>query len=955
MADENKYSLINRLDMRSINNELTYLFQKYSMVLNKIVGDELIGNSQIREIYAEDNGVFKEYSKGQIRFKNGIDTLRYLLDHRASVAKLIGVSAEDIKDNKRELAKVKDYLNRLRGVCEVGDMQSPIQMYISKKDGNIGGLDDHSNWVDYILTHGWIDKLATKSIGGEYSPFDYRIEYLADLIEGKIADHEIDYHKYLAVFETQDFLSKSVVDGKVKYKVEDVMNRLNSFGKLDYGFYEIFKPIGGGKGKHVKVKLSTDGYADVSGVVGLSDCIHWEWEYGSEAYLRSLNTGNQRYLFQLDQPFNDGSSTLWWRPDESTPPQKMEANPVVDDDTPQPTKWYFKPYETERFLRWYGTDHIPTIDESTLEKCSVCSSPELSNDTQSENFHTDARNISEMDIDLTTTNIDASTSQSLLSLYPKATLAVRTYVCETDEDGKKTFREPTPSDRQGDIHQYLEFVVTGNRQTYNVSFDIRGKVDTSIQESNHYLHTMGEIVGEWHRLYNTMLFLEISAIIVPEIKTVWGSLKQEYSFDEPWVPENWIYLEGKFRELLELPTIVDILRVRQLDVDTIIKNDDVQYGARIDGIKVGDTSIQGFLVTLSGEDGDKEEYINTHCKGDQKTKYGLYSLMRSKKFLGDDDDCMLQALYDYIFNFEGAATYEELSGCYRRIRLTDSQKENLVRQPLVKMYGDKMSKSERRTTRIRYSYNGNWVKCNISGKMDVDALVESNLAVKDEDGKPMWRRKPYAIEIGDDVTSIGEWAFLNCKTLATVKIPDSVEEVGVGAFEGCSGLVEVTFANKTFTDVTEMDNFPWDSERNDFDIFNRGTFADVTPDVLRERITTYNNLIVRLPVDSEHNCLASKRIFLDWKAFVDGAARELVERKKLFVKYKPIEPGEDEQQWLVESGRSTDGKVYPFTELYIDEDTTTPLVDYSYIVVQDGKANFDRWDYWSENDFNWPQ
>lgn len=266
------------------------------------------------------------------------------------------------------------------------------------------------------------------------------------------------------------------------------------------------------------------------------------------------------------------------------------------------------------------------------------------------------------------------------------------------------------------------------------------------------------------------------------------------------------------------------------------------------------------------------------------------------------------------------------------------------------MYGDKISKSESETTKIRYSYNGNWVKCNIVGKMDVDALVEVNLATKDEDGKPIWRRKPYAIEIGDNVTSIGEYTFRNCKTLATIKIPDSVEEVEEGAFEGCSGLVDVTFANKTYAEVSVMDNFPWDSERDDFDIFNRGKFTDVTPDVLRERITTYNNLIVRLPVDSEHNCLASKRIFLDWKAFVDGAARELVERKKLFVYYN----GEDESQWFVEYGRSTDGKNHPYTELYIDKEKKIPLVDYSYIKDEDGKVNFDRWDYWDEDDFNWP-
>jgi hypothetical protein len=131
----------------------------------------------------------------------------------------------------------------------------------------------------------------------------------------------------LLVYTTIYTFVKNSETGKnvvIDLPLEDVMNQLNSFGKLDYGFYEIFKPIGGGKGKHIKIKMSTDGYVDISGVVGLSDCDHWEWEYGSEAYLRSLNTGNQRYLLQLDQPFNDEEdeknpdkprSTLWWKPD----------------------------------------------------------------------------------------------------------------------------------------------------------------------------------------------------------------------------------------------------------------------------------------------------------------------------------------------------------------------------------------------------------------------------------------------------------------------------------------------------------------------------------------------------------------------------------------------------------------------------------------------------------------
>lgn len=242
-------------------------------------------------------------------------------------------------------------------------------------------MDSQYDWTDYILTQDWIDKLAGKSIGIEYSPSDYRIEYLSDLIDGLVTDHEIDYHKDIENFNEQEFLNKgrkTNEEGKSEIvdELEDAMNMLNSFGKLNYGFYELFKPIGGGKGKYLKIKMFTDGVMDISGVVGLSDCIHWEWEYGSQDYLRSLNTGNQRYLFKLDIPFNDESSTLWWKPDK---PEKLPID--EESDEAQPTTRYFKQYETERFLRWYGTDHVPHMDEDKVEKCTVCSAPSLSSDT----------------------------------------------------------------------------------------------------------------------------------------------------------------------------------------------------------------------------------------------------------------------------------------------------------------------------------------------------------------------------------------------------------------------------------------------------------------------------------------------------------------------------------------------------------------------------------------------
>ena len=45
------------------------------------------------------------------------------------------------------------------------------------------------------------------------------------------------------------------------------------------------------------------------------------------------------------------------------------------------------------------------------------------------------------------------------------------------------------------------------------------------------------------------------------------------------------------------------------------------------------------------------------------------------------------------------------------------------------------------------------------------------------------------------VTSIGDWAFYDCKGLTSVTIPNSVTSIGVYAFSHCSGLTSVTIPN----------------------------------------------------------------------------------------------------------------------------------------------------------------
>ena len=87
---------------------------------------------------------------------------------------------------------------------------------------------------------------------------------------------------------------------------------------------------------------------------------------------------------------------------------------------------------------------------------------------------------------------------------------------------------------------------------------------------------------------------------------------------------------------------------------------------------------------------------------------------------------------------------------------------------------------------------------------------------------------------------------------------------------------------------------------------------------------------------------------------MDRAIEKFLDEKKLFVN-TDVPIGTVIYSW----GTGTDGKSYKYIEYYKDEQLTVPLVDYSYMydedgerkVDDDGNLKYDRWDFWSEDDF----
>lgn len=119
-------------------------------------------------------------------------------------------------------------------------------------------------------------------------------------------------------------------------------------------------------------------------------------------------------------------------------------------------------------------------------------------------------------------------------------------------------------------------------------------------------------------------------------------------------------------------------------------------------------------------------------------------------------------------------------------------------------------------TWIKFSENDTWHEYEIKGAFDFTALISVGLMPEGSgiSASPVWNYSPYAVEIGTDVTSIGEYVFYGCSSVTSMTIPASVTSIGEAAFSNIL-LTSVTFEGKTMEQVQNLEDgngnkhYPW--------------------------------------------------------------------------------------------------------------------------------------------------
>ena len=146
------------------------------------------------------------------------------------------------------------------------------------------------------------------------------------------------------------------------------------------------------------------------------------------------------------------------------------------------------------------------------------------------------------------------------------------------------------------------------------------------------------------------------------------------------------------------------------------------------------------------------------------------------------------------------------------------------------------------------------LKCRIIIKDDVFIGIKSGIIEKKEDLK--------TVEVPDNVTEIGIFAFAYCTKLERVTLPDSIKEIRMGAFYDCQNLKDIKLPEKL--EIIRNDAFSNCKSLTDVKIPNgvkiieKGTFGEC---ISLENIQLSNNT-TEIEEIAFYNCISLKSIYL---------------------------------------------------------------------------------------------
>lgn len=103
---------------------------------------------------------------------------------------------------------------------------------------------------------------------------------------------------------------------------------------------------------------------------------------------------------------------------------------------------------------------------------------------------------------------------------------------------------------------------------------------------------------------------------------------------------------------------------------------------------------------------------------------------------------------------------------------------------------------------VTYSQRTEFSKIVASDGREISGIIKNFFAGKISDEMFLGNHELINAIIPNSVTSIGNFAFYNCKGLTSITIPDSVTSIEYGAFAYCTGLTSITIPDS----VTSIGN-----------------------------------------------------------------------------------------------------------------------------------------------------